>query len=250
MKRESGVAAINDTGSRREPVFNVPAVVTASVAVLAGVHAVRALLPPAADNWFVEAMAFIPARYSGQMTELPGGVYSAIGSFVTHLLIHADIAHLGLNSAWLLVFGSAIAARVGPMWFLLFAGFCGILGAATFLALNWGLLAPVVGASGAIAGLMGGTMRFMFSALDTGELWRLREAPQTVRLMSMGETLRNKRVLIASGLFVVTNLGALIGFGGAKPGQPIAWEAHIGGFAAGLLAFGLFDRRSAAIDQE
>jgi membrane associated rhomboid family serine protease len=226
----------------REPIFNVPGIVVGTIAVLAAVHAARSLLTPEQDLWLVYALALVAARYTELAAELPGGVLAQYTSFVTHMLLHGDLFHLAINSAWLLAFGGAIAARVGALRFIAFALFTGVAGALTFLAINPDLEAPVIGASGAVAGLMGGTMRFLFSALDDGGLRRLREAPGTVRLMSLEETLTDRRILIASAVFILLNVFAIFGFGSAHSPGSIAWEAHVGGYLAGLLCFGFFDR--------
>lgn len=226
----------------REPIFNVPGAVVAVLAVLLAVHVARQVLAPETDAWLVFAMAFVPARYAGEAgAGLPGGTWASVTSFVTHMLLHGSAAHLILNSAWLLAFGGAVTLRIGGVRFLLLTLLCGVAGAAVFLLFNPGLLAPMIGASGAVAGLMGGTMRFLFSALDDGGIRRLREAPRTVRLMPLAETLKDRRVQIATGLWLFLNLLAIFGFGGAQSGSSIAWEAHVGGFLAGLLCFGLFD---------
>lgn len=232
-----------------EPIFNVPGSVLAVLGILATVHFGRLLLAPEEDAWLVYALAFIPARYQGLAQELPGGDTAAVTSFVTHMLVHGDLFHLAFNSAWLLAFGGAIAQRVGGLRFLAFALFTGIAGAFTFLVVHPGLDVPMVGASGAVTGLMGGTMRFLFSAVDDGGFRRLRTAPQTVPLMSLGETLRDPRIQLASAILVLLNVLAIFGFGGAPGG--IAWEAHLGGYFAGLLTFGLFDpaRSGAASDK-
>ncbi len=232
--------------NERTPIFNVPSIVIAALAVLVCVHGVRSVLPEDLETWFVLALAFIPARYDGYAEALPGGLVSAATSFVSHLLVHAHVAHLMLNAAWLLAFGGAIALRVGGFRFVLFAFLCGAAGAAAFLALNWGLLAPMIGASGAVAGLMAGTFRFLFSAIDQGDMQLLRMSPRSVRLMRLTETLRDRRVLAVTGVWLGINLLAAAGVGIIEAGTAIAWEAHVGGYFAGLLLFGLFERASEA----
>jgi membrane associated rhomboid family serine protease len=228
---------------RHEPIFNVPGAVVAVLAILIGVHVVRQLLPAETEAWLVLALAFIPARYAGLASELPGGAMASVTSFITHMAVHGDATHLMFNAAWLLAFGGAIALRAGSGRFLAFGAVTGIAGALTFLAVNPGLLAPVVGASGAIAGMMGGTMRFLFAALDRGGVRQLREAPRSVPLMTLGETLRDRRVLLSTAVWLLLNGLAVLGIGTGEGRGAIAWEAHIGGFLAGLLGFGLFDRR-------
>lgn len=233
----------------REPVFNVPGVVTGLLAAVIGVHVARQFLSPDTDNWFVALMAFIPWRYDGGAAELPGGTTAAATSFLTHMLVHGDIVHLAFNSAWLLAFGGAIAKRVGAARFLAFVAFTGIAGALAFLSFNFGLAVPVVGASGAISGLMGGTMRFLFSALDDGGVAQLRDRPRSVRLMTLIETLLDRRVQFATAIWLILNVLAVFGLGTGGAAGAIAWEAHIGGFLAGLLTFGWFDLANAKENQ-
>lgn len=225
----------------REPIFTAPRSVVGVLLVLCLVHAARQVLSDEQDDWFVLAMAFIPARYSGLAGELPGGGIAQVTSFVTHMLVHGDVTHLLINGAWLLAFGSAIAARTDGVRFVSFGLLCGIAGALLFLILNPRLLAPVVGASGAISGLFGGAFRFFFSAIDAGGLSILRHAPRAVPLMSLGTALRDRRVLAASGLFIVTNILIALGLGFLAASGGIAWEAHLGGFLAGFVVFGWFD---------
>jgi len=225
----------------REPIFNVPASVGAVLAIMVAVHVGRSFLTEQQDNWLVALLAFIPARYDGYAADLPGGVTACFTSFITHMFVHGDVTHLTFNSAWLLAFGSAVALRLGGLRFLAVSAFTGIAGAVAFLLFHPGLPAPVIGASGAVAGLMGATMRFLFSALDDGGFWRLREEPRTIPAMPLSVALRDRRILTATGIWLVLNFLALFGFGGVSSEGGIAWEAHLGGFAAGLFGFGLFD---------
>jgi membrane associated rhomboid family serine protease len=203
----------------KEPIFNVPASVVAVVGLIVAVHLVRAALPDALDNWLVGALAFIPARETGLANDLPGGLLTAFTSFLTHMLVHGDITHLMFNSAWMLAFGGAIAQRVAGPRFLAFALFCGVCGVACFWALNYDRLVPVVGASGAIAGLMGGTFRYLFSAMDQGGVWRLGTVPWTVPVMPLAVALRDKRIIAATAIWIGLNVLAILGVGTAGDGR-------------------------------
>lgn len=228
--------------SPREPIFNIPPMVLALLAIMLAVMAYRLTLNEEADTAFVLAMALIPARFSGYAAELPGGLIAVYTQFITHMFVHADAMHLAFNGASLLAFAGALEKRVGAIRLLLFFLVCGFAGAITFVAINPGLMAPMIGASGAIAGLMGGVMRFFFSALDQGGgLRRLNEAPRTVPLKPLSAALRDSRLQIVTAAFIVMNLAAMIGFGDMNAKSAIAWEAHIGGYIAGLFLFGLFD---------
>ncbi len=165
-------------------------------------------------------------------------------SVVTHMFVHGDFTHLALNSLWLLAFGGAIAKRTGAVRFFAFSLSMRCCGSGAFYIFNVGLFAPVIGASGAVSGLMGGTMRFLFPAMESGGFRQLREDPRSVRLMPLGEALTDRRVQVANLAFVLINVLAMFGLGGAQNSAGIAWEAHLGGYAAGFLSFGFFDRTS------
>jgi membrane associated rhomboid family serine protease len=227
--------------SERQPIFNVPAAVVAVLAVLVGVHAARLLLSPETDAWLVISIAFIPGRYAGYGPDLPGGELAMATSLVTHMLAHGDATHLLFNTAWLLAFGGVVAERIGGLRFLALSLFTGIAGALAFMLAHPGALLPMIGASGAVSGLMGGTMRFLYSALDRGGLWRLRLTPHEVPLMPLVVALGDQRILSTTAIWLAINLLAIVGFAGVAVDAGIAWEAHVGGYLAGLLAYGLFD---------
>src|SRR4051794_27674020 len=105
-----------------QPIFNLPGVVIALIAILVGIQAVREyLLSPELDLELLFTFAFIPARITeAQVTSaLPGGDAAAIWSFLTYSLLHADWGHVTINCVWLAAFGSPLARRFGPARFLL-----------------------------------------------------------------------------------------------------------------------------------
>jgi membrane associated rhomboid family serine protease len=226
--------------NRDEPIFNVPSSVLALLGLMVAIHLLRLGLSPNWSEWVTLALAFIPARYAGFAALLPGGEIASVTSFLTHTLVHGDWLHLGLNAAWLVAFGGAIANRVGTVRFLAFFAFCAVAGAATFLLVNPGLMMPMVGASGAISGLMGGTMRFLFTAVDGNGLAALRDDPRSAPLMPLAVALKDRRVVLVTIVFLIANILAVLGLGSVGT-SGIAWEAHIGGYFAGLLTFGFFD---------
>ena len=60
--------------------------------------------------------------------------------------------------------------------------------------------------------------------------------------MPLARALTDRRVLAVTGAFIFANVLAVLGLGGVSAGGGIAWEAHMGGYFAGLLTFGLFDQ--------
>lgn len=225
-----------------EPIFNVPKVVAAALGLIIAVHVLRLLVSPDLDLWIVSVAAFIPARFDSYGYELPGGEIARFTSWITHMFVHGDFVHLAFNAAWLLVFGGAIADRAGAARFVVFSLLTGMAGAAAFLIWNPGMLAAVIGASGAVSGLMGGTMRFMFGAIDSGGLRTLRDAPGAAPLMGLKAALSDRRVQMVTIATVIINVLAAFGFGSAQDAGGIAWEAHLGGYFTGFLMYGWFDR--------
>jgi membrane associated rhomboid family serine protease len=242
--------SLHATGSsplQREPLFNIPPVIIAMLGLLAIVHAGRTLL--LSDDQNIElllAFAFIPARYDTAVVlggALPGGFGAEIWTFVTYSLIHADWTHFGVNAVWLLPFGSALARRFGALRFLAFFGVTAAAGAGMHLATHAGAQYPMIGASAAISGAMAAAMRFAFQR--GGPLHMLRgndEQAYRVPAIPLTGMLRDARVLIFLGVWFAINI--LFGYGSLPitgSDQPIAWQAHIGGFLAGLLLFSWFD---------
>ena len=110
------------------------------------------------------------------------------------MLLHEDVTHLVFNSAWLLAFGGAVARRVGGVPSSASACSPGVAGRWRSLRLNWGLLAPMIGASGAVSETMGATMRFLFTAIDGGGFPPAARRARFVPLMPLAATLRDRRV--------------------------------------------------------
>jgi membrane associated rhomboid family serine protease len=234
--------------SQRQPIFNVPGVVLGLLAAFALVHLVLWSLLPADDSeWLVVALAFIPARVAGMTSDVPGGNVAIYTSFITHQFVHGSLPHLIINSAWLLAFGSPIARRTDAVRFLAFFLLCGIAGAFAYLAFNGAAQILVVGASGAISGLMGAAIRFVFASMREGGrgLANVNHTP----LMSLADTFRDRRLLLLIVGWTVLNVVLAEGASGLMEAAGIAWEAHLGGFYAGLLLYGAFDRPSTPPDE-
>jgi membrane associated rhomboid family serine protease len=234
--------------NRRQPVFNAPSIVLALLAAFFAVHAVRALLPEEKDMWLTVALAFTPARYAPGGGETPGGALAGVASFATHIFVHGDLMHLLVNSAWLLAFGTPVARRTSKIGFLTFFVLGGAGGALVYLAVHPGSTAWVVGASGAISGLMGAALRFLFQAMDERSGYSLASATERVPLKSLAAVLVDRRIRAIILGWAILNVLLAWGASGLTQAAGIAWEAHLGGFFAGLLTFGFFDRAVVASD--
>ena len=196
--------------------------------------------------WSLYAFSFIPARISGA-APFPAIWGSQVWSFVTYGLLHADMMHLFFNSLWLLVFGSVVARRLGAFEISrVRLRLSTIMGAVATLLTHWGEAAIMIGASGAVSGLMAAAIPLMYgTGLRLGDTYRIDIA--TVRPLRPLEILTNRRALIFTLIWIaVTLFSGASGWTGAsfmEEGR-IAWEAHLGGFVAGLLAFYWLDRRN------
>ncbi|MDQ6437923.1 rhomboid family intramembrane serine protease [Mesorhizobium sp. LHD-90] len=216
----------------REPVFNMPGVVVLLIAICAMVHVVSvyALNRGQYGDLLLRA-AFIPIRYSG-MFDLD--VYAFTTPF-TYTFLHGDWLHLGINMVWLAAFGSPLANRLGTLRFLLFWAVTGLSAAALHWAIHPLDQGPLIGASGAISGMMGAATRFAFRIERRGN-----RASFGGPVLPVSEVFRSRGVVTFLAFWMLTNLAT--GYFGFGPGAEaaIAWEAHIGGFVAGFLGVPYF----------
>lgn len=228
----------------REPILNVPGVLTLTLGLLIAVHILRSLIGAEQDLDLLVRFSFIPARYADGLGEgWPGGQAAAIWSFVTYALLHGDVTHLGVNTIWLLAFGSPVAWRFGAVRFLLFVVLTAIGGSALHLLTHWGEALPMIGASAAVSGLTAAALRFIFVLGGPLGAFRLR-GPDAFRMpaMTLGAMFSHPQSL--GFMLVWFAINFIYGAGASMidpSGASIAWEAHIGGFVVGLLAFPLFD---------
>jgi membrane associated rhomboid family serine protease len=235
----------------REPVLTLPGALTAYVLLLAVIH-LRVLLPPDLENWTIDVFAFIPKRYDSTLLaiDFPGGEGAKVWTFVTYSLLHANLTHLGFNVLWLLPFGSALARRFGAVRFFVFMAVTAAAGALAHLVTHEHAISPMIGASASVSGTMAAAIRFAFVqgsflSFNRGDA----DAAARVPALSLTRALRNTRVLgflaVWFGVNLVFGIGSIaIGAEGAS----VAWQAHIGGFFAGLVLFSLFDPVSRAAD--
>ncbi|QUS54642.1 rhomboid family intramembrane serine protease [Pseudovibrio brasiliensis] len=231
----------------REPMFNLPTVVVGLSLVLIGIHLVRAyVLSPNEEVQTLLLFAFWPVRYvSGFMAQYswPGETASAVWSFLTYGFLHGSAEHIGFNVLWIAVFGSAVARRFGATRFLLLSAVCAVAGAGAHLATNWGDQVPVIGASAAVSGQMAASLRFIFEAGGPMSSFRRHDThAYSVPARPLMEALSDRRVL--TFILVWFGLNFLFGIWSAPiagEGVSIAWQAHVGGFIAGLILFPLLD---------
>lgn len=228
----------------REPILTLPPALTAYILLIAVIH-LRVLLPPELENWTIDVFGFIPKRYDSTLLNVtfPGGEGAKIWTFVSYSLLHANLTHIGFNVLWLLPFGSALARRFGTVRFFVFMAVTAAAGALAHLLTHQHAIAPMIGASASVSGTMAAAIRFAFVkgsflSFSRGDA----EAAAKVPALSLLRALSNRRVLAFLAIWFGMNIlfGATSLSLGAESGS-VAWQAHIGGFLAGLLLFSLFD---------
>jgi membrane associated rhomboid family serine protease len=219
----------------RQPIFRAPPVVMWLIGTLVALHAVRMWLPLSLAEDLAYEYGLVPARYSQAFLQSrmadPGTIWEQAIPFVSYMGLHNGWTHLAINSLFLLAFAPIVARRFGPGLFLIFFLVCGVAGALTYVAFNWGSPVPVVGASGAISGLMGAALRM----LPAQSPWAVPGATPLAPIFS-------RQIMVFSIVLIAIN--AVMGVAGFNIGgetAQIAWQAHLGGFAAGLLLCGPFD---------
>lgn len=148
---------------------------------------------------------------------------------VTHMFLHAGIMHIAGNMLFLWVFGDNLEDQMGPWGFLAFYLACGLAAAAGQIMADPDSGVPMVGASGAIAGVMGGYL-LMFP--------RARVDVIAIIIVFI------KRFTIPAWVLLAVWFGLQLVSGFAMRDDGVAYIAHIGGFVAGAaLALPLFIRR-------
>ena len=261
-----------EPGSRpREPMFNVPAVILVLSVLLVAIYAAFAWASPALQDLVIRDFAFVPGRLTvsywparaidlliraktdpaalqqaqamWELRAMSGG--AMLWTLLTYAFLHGSWTHVLLNTIWLVAFGPPVARRFGTVRFLVFMAVAAVLSALAHWASAPMDFSPLIGASGSVSGLMGAATRFVFQpGAPLGPAsFRRRAAAEAAPATTLREVLTEPRARIFLALWLATNFifGAFAQTLGVSD-MPVAWVAHLGGFAAGLVLFPLFDR--------
>jgi membrane associated rhomboid family serine protease len=186
-------------------------------------------LSPSELNAFLYSFALIPARYFGS------GGFNAVMSptdylpFVSNMFLHGGWLHLIVNMWTLWLFGRVVEDQLGSGRYLAFYFACGVLASATYAALNPDSTVPALGASGAVAGVLGCYMRlFPFSRIIV-----------LVPILFLPLFFEVPAIVFAGLWFLIQAFEAMAEWFTPFAGGTIAWWAHIGGFIAGVILAGM-----------
>jgi membrane associated rhomboid family serine protease len=163
---------------------------------------------------FVGKWAFVPSRFLAN----PSG---DVLTLFTSMFMHAGWVHLGGNMLYLWIFGDNVEDRFGHLKFTIFYLLCGLAGTFAQLAFSVGSNVPNLGASGAIAGVLGAYILLF----PKGRV-RVLQGQQVIQVPA----------LIVIGLWIVLQFLSGVGsIANATQTGGVAYMAHIGGFLAGFV---------------
>ena len=175
---------------------------------------------------FFELNGMVPSRIREMgVAPLSTGLAVTRGTLFS-MFLHAGWLHLIGNMWCLWIFGDNIEDRMGHLRFLGFYVLCGIVASLTHLAFHSGSSVPTIGASGAVAGVLGAYLiSYPFARILT-----------VIPLIIVWPVVQLPAIVVLGFWFAVQVVNGTVGLGGSgSEASGIAWWSHIGGFLAGLV---------------
>jgi membrane associated rhomboid family serine protease len=214
---------------------SVPIVTILLILVCTAVFVFEASLGRSGLKQFFDVFALTPGQVSYDLRSGEGNWLGVVGPFFTSMFLHGGWLHLIGNMWFLWIFGDNVEDTLGPVRYLLFYVLCGLAAGFTHYILQPSSSLPTVGASGAIAGVLGG-----YVVLFPGA--------RILTLIPLGFIIRfvDLPALVVIGLwFVIQLLSGAMTIGSNAGG--VAFSAHVGGFLAGLAFIWFFRPRRVVV---
>ncbi len=207
------------------PTSRLPIITIALIAVNCLIHFYRMTLPMQEAQLAIFRFGLIPIEITHLTDMTPAVPFPVWLSPFTSMFLHGDLWHLGGNMLYLWIFGNNIEDQLGPIRFLIFYVVSGLAAVALFVSLNPDGTVPMIGASGAIAGVLGAYFVLYPRARILTLIWII----FIIRLVWL------PAIFILGYWFVIQ---LVMGFSSlSNQGGGIAWFAHVGGFAFGWFYF-------------
>jgi membrane associated rhomboid family serine protease len=207
------------------PVRAIPVVTIGLILASMGVYLWQLTLPPGARETAIMLLGFRPALLFGYAAGDAEPLVTPAGSIFTSMFLHGDFWHLASNMLYLWIFGDNVEDRVGRLRFVAFYLICGAIAALSQALPDMGSRVPMIGASGAVSGVLGAYIVLY---------------PRASVLVVAPFMLLRVPALIVLGLWfvgqVMSSLMAQPGAGG------VAFLAHVGGFIGGVILIRWFLR--------
>lgn len=219
----------DDIPTRRFPIITA-LLVSANV----GVYLYQLTLNHYAYNAMVFKFAYIPVEYTRFVQVSPELTVPYGVTIFSSMFLHGGFVHLAGNMLYLWIFGNNVEDFLGRVKFVIFYLISGIAAVALFTAVSPSSDVPLIGASGAIAGVLGAYM----------VLYPRARVQALVFLGFFIQTIRVPAAILLGFWFVIQLLYGLPELMASSPGGGVAWFAHVGGFAFGYLYFKLTRKRA------
>jgi len=169
------------------------------------------ILPPESLGHIISTYALTPAAPS-------------VITVFTSMFMHGGLMHIIFNMWFLWIFGDNIESVLGYKRYVLFYLLCGVGAALAQIQINTGSQIPMVGASGAIAGVLGAYLiRFP------------RATVHVLVILIIFITFIRVPAMVVIGIWFLSNLTAGLGTLGIEETGGTAWFAHLGGFVSGVV---------------
>jgi membrane associated rhomboid family serine protease len=181
-------------------------------------------LPPGRLEQLIAMFGLIPARLAEEPAAFP--------TMLTCMFLHGGWMHIIGNMWMLFVFGENVEDRMGPGRYFVFYLLCGLAAGMTHCFLNRGSPVPTIGASGAIAGVLGAYF-VLFPMARILTLVPIFIIPLFFEIPSV----------VFIGIWFVAQLwNGTLSLAGTQSHEGVAWWAHVGGFVAGMALLPLFKK--------
>ncbi len=188
-------------------------------------------LPPKTLEWIVYLFGIVPARYTHpEWATVVGFPLDDYWPFLTSMFLHGGWMHIIGNMWFLWLFGDNVEDRMGPLRFLLFYLACGVIAAVIHVLVNPDSTIPTIGASGAIAGVLGAYFMMFPHA----------RVIAVVPILFYPLFFTVPAAVFLFVWFLMQFLSGTTSMLGGQQVGGVAWWAHIGGFVAGMFLYRLF----------
>ncbi len=217
------------------PCYSRPYVSWALIAINSIVFLLLQFMPEHVRQLFLFHYGMIPARYSHpEWARHMGFADDAYFSFISSMFIHAGWLHIIMNVWFIWIFADNIEDRMGHFRFLVFYFVCGLIGSLLQFYFNPSLTIPVVGASGAIAGVMGAY--FLLYPFARIVIW--------IPLFFLPIFFEIPAIAFLGFWVILQMQNATLSIVDSQSITSVAWWEHLGGFIAGMLLHQFFLRRN------
>ena len=213
------------------PCNNRPYVTWTLMAVNIVIFLLMQVMPEQTTQTFLYLYGMVPARYSypewALQVGLPDDHYF---SFISSMFIHGGWLHIIMNMLFMWIFADNIEDRMGPFRFIIFYLICGVFGSYLQYYFNPASMLPVVGASGALAGVMGAY--FFLYPFARIVIW--------VPLFFLPIFFEIPAIAFLGFWVIIQLKSATISLIANQEVTDVAWWGHLGGFIAGMVLYRLF----------